>query len=135
MPDMIAYLNSININKTDLMVDDIAEKAYPAFMINKGLSYYSDTIFHSNEMNRYHQSLSNKMQYEYFRLAILKRKRYSKWFKPEVTEDIAAVAKYYDYSINAARDIMHLLSPEQLNYIREETYNGGRKKQPKRKAV
>lgn len=38
------YLNSINDTKKDIMIDDIAEKSYVGFMINRSLSYFADTI-------------------------------------------------------------------------------------------
>jgi len=34
------YLNAINTTKKDIMVDDVAEKAYTSFMVNRGLSYF-----------------------------------------------------------------------------------------------
>jgi len=36
------------------MVDDITEKSYNAFMINRSLSYFQDTVFFANEMNLQH---------------------------------------------------------------------------------
>ena len=38
------YLNSINTTKQDIMNDDLDEKNYPAFMINRSLSYFNDTV-------------------------------------------------------------------------------------------
>ena len=38
------YLNAINTSKEDIMVDDITEKQYNAFMVNRGLSYFNDTL-------------------------------------------------------------------------------------------
>ena len=37
------YLNAINTSKRDIMVDDLAEKDYNSFMVNRALSYFSDT--------------------------------------------------------------------------------------------
>ena len=45
------YVNSINYTKKDIMIDDIAEKAYNPFMINRSLSYFNDTVAMANEMN------------------------------------------------------------------------------------
>ena len=47
------YLNAINYTKKDIMVDDIAEKQYNPFMVNRGLSYFQDTVLMANEMNQY----------------------------------------------------------------------------------
>ena len=56
------YLNSINTSKKDIMEDDIAEKVYAPFMINRSLSYFYDTVGMANVMNRFHH-ISNKLQY------------------------------------------------------------------------
>ena len=56
------YLNSINSTKKDVIVDDITEKAYNSFMVNRSLSYFNDTVVLANEMNRYHH-LDNKLQF------------------------------------------------------------------------
>ena len=45
------YLNAINATKEDVMVDDVAESKYNAFLINRGLSYFVDTVLYANEMN------------------------------------------------------------------------------------
>ena len=56
------------------MVDDICEKAYNSFMVNRGLSYFPDTVVIANEMNKHHQ-IDNKLQYHYLINMIRKRKR------------------------------------------------------------
>ena len=48
------YVNAINHTKQNVMVDDMAEKAYNPFMVNRTLSYFSDTILMANEMNLNH---------------------------------------------------------------------------------
>ena len=48
------YLNSINTSKKDIMIDDLAEKDYNSFLVNRSLSYFYDTIGVANVMNRYH---------------------------------------------------------------------------------
>ena len=55
------YLNSINTTKDDIMVDDIAEKKYSSYMVNRGLSYFNDTILLANEMN-YRHNIPARMQ-------------------------------------------------------------------------
>ena len=55
MYELKDYLNSINFTKEDLMTseDPTWEKKYPAFIVNKCLSGFIDTIIFSNEMNTY----------------------------------------------------------------------------------
>ena len=120
------YLNSINVSKKDIMIDDLAEKDYNAFLVNRSLSYFYDTIGVANIMNRYHQ-IDNKLQYHFLINIVRKRKRFSKWYKPETESDIEVVKEYYGYSKEKARQIMPLLSPEQINIIKQKVSKGGRK--------
>lgn len=121
------YLNSINQTKQDLMVDDIAEKEYNSFMVNRGLSYFPDSILFANEMNRCHQ-LDSKLQYHFLINMIRKRKRFSKWAKATKQSDIDAVKEYYGYSNEKARQAMTLLSPDQITIIKNKVSKGGRRR-------
>ena len=120
------YLNSINHSKKDVMVDDLTEKSYNSFMINRSLSYFPDTVQFANLMNRYHHT-DSKLQYHFLINIIRKRKRFSKWFKAETESDIEVVKKYYGYSNEKARQALPLLSPDQIKIIRQKVDQGGRK--------
>ena len=120
------YANSINYTKKNIMVDDIAEKAYNPFMINRQLSYFPDTVLAANEMNRHHH-VDNRLQFDFFINIIRKRKRFSKWFKPEQVSDLETVKEYYGYSNEKARQVLTLLSTEQINELKTKVAKGGRK--------
>ena len=120
------YANAINYTKRDIMVDDIAEKAYLPYMINRQLSYFPDTVLAANEMNRYHH-IDNRLQFDFFINIVRKRKRFSKWFKPEQISDLDVVKKYYGYSNEKARQVLTLLSTEQMNELKNKVARGGRK--------
>ncbi len=121
------YLNSINLTKQDIMIDDNCEKAYNSFMVNRGLSYFQDTIIVTNEMNRHHQ-IDNKLQYQFLINMIRKRKRFSKWAKAQKESDIDAVKEYYGYSNEKARQALTLLSPDQITIIKNKVSKGGRRR-------
>lgn len=121
------YLNSINATKKDIMEDDIAEKAYNSFMVNRGLSYFNDTVLIANEMNL-NSHLDKKLQYHFLINIVRKRKRFSKWAKPETESDIEAVKEYYGYNNEKARQALTLLSPENINIIKQKVNKGGRRK-------
>ena len=55
------YVNSINYSKKDIMVDDVTEKAYNGFMVNRSLSYFPHTVLAANEMNINHH-IDNSLQ-------------------------------------------------------------------------
>lgn len=120
------YLNSINDTKKDIMVDDIAEKQYNSFVINRSLSYFPDTVAMANEMNRLHH-LDNKLQFHFLINIIRKRKRFSKWDKPELVNDIEVVKEYYGYSNEKARQALTLLSANQIEELKKKVSKGGRK--------
>ena len=120
------YLNSINDTKKDIMIDDLDEKAYASFIINRSLSYFPDTVCIANEMNRYHH-LDNKLKYSFLINIIRKRKRFSKWIKPDLDSNIGVVKEYYGYSNEKARQVLTLLSSEQIEELRKKVNKGGRK--------
>jgi hypothetical protein len=120
------FLNSINLTKQNLIVDEMSEKSYDAFMVNRGLSYFNDTIMYANQMNGF-PHIEKKIQYEFYMNAIPKRKRFSKWSKKEkVSETLRLVMDYYKYSEERALEAMSLLSNEQITIIEEKMYKGGR---------
>ena len=121
------YLNAINMTKKDIMVDDIAEKEYNSFMVNRGLSYFRDTVIYANEMNKNHH-LDNRLQFDFFINIVRKKKRFSKWNKTETVDDLDIVKEYYGYSNEKARTALKLLSPNQINEIRKKVYRGGKRK-------
>mgnify|MGYP005722109303 CR=1 FL=1 len=120
------FTDAINYTKEDIMIDDITEKAYNPFLINRSLSYFPDTVLAANEMNRNHH-IDNRLQFDFFINIIRKRKRFSKWFKPEEISDLEIVKEYYGYSNEKARQILTLLSTEQMNELKTKVAKGGRK--------
>ena len=120
------YLNAINHTKQNIMVDDLAEKSYNSFMVNRGLSYFSDTVLMANEMNRYHH-IDNRLQFDFFINIVRKKKRFSKWNKPEIVSDVEVVKQYYGYSNEKSRQVLSLLTSEQIDELKKKVYKGGRK--------
>lgn len=118
------FLQSINVTKNDIFQGN--EKGYVPFVVNRSLSYFNDTVLLANEMNRYHH-LDEKLQYHFLLNIVRKRKRFSKWVKPETENDIEVVKEYYGYSNDKARQVLSLLTPEQITTIRNKVNKGGRK--------
>ncbi len=129
------FLNAINQSKENLMVgtdnDELAEKTYNAYIVNKGLSFFSDTILYSNEMNFRH-FLDNTPQFLYLLNTIRPRKRYSKWFKNEVVEDINVISEYFGYSYAKAKQVKNLITSEQLQMMKQKIQKGGVKSKEKK---
>ena len=121
------YIASINNTKKDLMVDDEAEKAYTPFIVNRGLSYFSDTVLLANEMNRAGH-IDNRMQYDFLRLAIRPRKRFSKWMKKTVPVRMETIKEYYGYSDAKAEAISDLISDDDIKAMKDVLSKGGKKR-------
>lgn len=120
------FLNSINLSKKNLMESTDEEKQYVPFVVNRTLSYFPDTVHVANAMNINHH-IDNRLQYEFFINIIRKRKRFSKWVKPESEMNVEVVKEYYGYSNEKARQVLSLLSSEQIEFIKNKVYKGGRK--------
>ena len=114
-------IKSISSTKKDILEN---EKDYNAFMVNRGLSYFPDTVIYANEMNKFHH-LDSRLQYHFLINTIRKRNRFSKWNKSIESENINAIKQYYGYSNEKARDVLPLLSNENLKTIRGRIQHGG----------
>ena len=122
------YLNSINQSKQNIIEDSdnpqLAEKLYQPYVVNKGLSYFIDTVYLANEVNKRHH-LDNKLQYDFLINIVRKKKRFSKWFKLQHDDEVDAVAQYYGYSHDKARQVVDLLTQEQITQITKSLSKGG----------
>jgi len=121
------YVNSINITKKDIMPDDISEKSYPAFMVNRALSYFNDTVLYANEMNVNHH-IDNKLQYQFLINIVRKKKRFSKWLKPQEVNNLELIKEYYGYSNEKAKSVLPLFNNEQIELLKQRIYKGGKRK-------
>ena len=116
---------AINLNKKNLMEEDsLTEKEYPPFVINRSLSYFQDTVLYANEMNlRGH--LDNRLQNDYFLNSVRKNKRFSRWLKPEQDNDVDLIKDYYSCSEVKARELLGVLTGDQLSLISQRWKRGG----------
>ena len=121
------FLNAINDTKKDLMREDpLTEKDYIPFMINRGLSYFPDTILYANEMNQ-HASVPKQWQFDFYRIGIAKKKRFSKWHKRDQnSEELELVMREYGYSSQKAMQALEILTEDQIKELKEKYKTGGR---------
>ena len=120
------YVKAINDTKQNIMIDDIAEKGYNAWIVNRSLSYFNDTVLMANEMNLNHH-IDNRLQFDFYINIVRKKKRFSKWMKPETVSDVEVVKEYYGYSNEKAKQALTLLTSDQINELKKKVYKGGRK--------
>lgn len=124
------FINDINSAKTNLIRSSEdpkqVESEYNSYIINRGLSYFIDTILYANEMNYYHE-IDSLLKNDYLINTIRSKKRYAKWIKKTSDDDLEIVKSYYGYSNEKARQALSILSPDQIQEIREKQEQGGLK--------
>jgi len=122
------YLNAINFTKKDLTKseDDLWKKKYPAFIVNKMLSAFSDTIMLVNEMNRNH-FIDKDMQFQFLLNSIRTKKRYSPFLRANKLKEIECVKEYYGYSNDKAKSALDILTKDEIKLIKDKLYKGGTK--------
>jgi hypothetical protein len=119
------YIKAINFTKENLIVDAKSEKDYQPYIVNRGLSYFHDTVIQANTMNQY-SSISKTWQFHFLLNSITKKKRFSKWAKKDAeTESLQLVKEYFGYSSDKAKEALKILSEQQLNTIRIKNKKGG----------
>jgi hypothetical protein len=121
------FLGSINHDKKPLLDKDEADvRLYKPFVVNRCLSYFPDTIFHANEMNCV-PWLDNKSQFDFYRLGIRKKKRFSPWIKKETEQNISLIQAVYGYTESKAREVLNILEPDDLDKLKKSLDTGGPK--------
>ena len=122
------WLNSLNFSKENLLDNDsYLAKEYPPYIVNRCLSGHMDSIMYAQEMNKYH-FLDKDLQYNFYLNILRKRKRFSPWIRKDKVSDLDCVKRYYGYSNQKASQVMKILTPEQIEYIKQRLETGGSKK-------
>jgi hypothetical protein len=119
------FVNAICDSKENLIVDDISEKSYNPFMVNRSLSYHYDTVLLASEMNQ-RSFLDKKLQFDFLINTVRKKKRFAKWKKPESSDDLEVVKEYYGYSNEKARQVLPLLNSDQMGQLKQRIFKGGK---------
>lgn len=123
------FLTAINYSKETLLdgENNLNEKDYTPYVVNRCLSYFPDTILQSNQMNAL-PSIQKKMHFDYLRLSVRQRKRFSKWLKDEESEVIDMLKQVYNYSHKTAKEVLPLLTENDIKALKEQTFTGGSQK-------
>lgn len=122
------YLYSINQSKQNLMDQYPDEKhaKYIPYIVNKNLSAFADSVLHANLINL-NGHLDKKLQYDYFINILRPRKRFSPWLKKQKFEYLESIKSYYNYSDEKARQVLNVLTLEQLEHIKKILDKGGKR--------
>ena len=127
MYELKEYLNSINYGKNNLMDsgDVMYEKKYQAYVVNKCLAPFNDTIMLVNEMNRNHH-LDKKLQYDFLLNSLRTRKRFAPWMRSNKSKNLEYVKEYYGYNNEKGKSALNILNDEQIKQIKEKLNKGGK---------
>ena len=122
------FMNAASFSKKNLIGEsdnpELTEKEYNPYIVNRGFTYFEDTILHANEMNQRHE-LFPGAQFEYYRSVLRKRKRFSKWHKAEKNNDLDAIQEVYTCNRTVAKMYLKVLNEEQLKSVHEKLVIGG----------
>ena len=127
MPELKDILKSINLTKDKDLIDQYNESDYPAWVVNRALSFYPDTILQVNELNQ-RPYLPKTMQYKYLVECIRKKNRYSPWLKVKLDPGVQLIKEYFGYSTRKAREVLPMFTNEDLEELKLLLDKGGCKK-------
>ena len=125
MTELKDWLNSVNFTKENLIEEDPdAIKEYPPYIVNRCLSGHLDTIMFANEMNKF-PNLDKDLQYSFYLNTLRKKKRFSPWLRKDKVTDLEIIKQYYGYSNEKALQALKILTPDQINFIKQRLDIGG----------
>jgi hypothetical protein len=127
MYELKEYLKAINQTKEPLMdtADEMWEKKYPAYVVNRCVYPFSDTILLVNEMNIYN-GLDNKLQFHFLLNSTRARKRFSPWLKTSKIKNLETIKEYFGYSDQRAKEVLNVLTDEDISYMETKLDKGGK---------
>ena len=71
--------------------------------------------------------IDKKLQFDFLLNTVSKKKRFSKWFKSEKIEDVELLMDYYKVNRMRAQEMLHIISEDQINVLKDKLFLGGRK--------
>ena len=121
------YLNAINHTKEKLLdsEDEMWEKKYAPFIVNKCVAPFQDTIMLVNEINQRHH-LDKKLQFDFLLNSLRTRKRFTPWAKASKNKNLDIIKEYYGYSNEKAKSALDILNDEQIKTIKDSLNKGGK---------
>jgi len=119
-PSPFDFLNAINETKRDLLAEGVPDLAYNAFMVNRGLSYFLDTVLDASEMDRM-AHIPRHAAFRYLLHSVTRRRRFSKWARAGKSIDIDAISDFYKYGRRGSAEALRILSADQVAELRRLT--------------
>jgi len=107
------YVKSINNTKKYIFDDG---EGYNAFIVNKQLSYFHDTVLYANDVNLSYE-LTDEQKYDYLFHSIRKRDRFKSWRKDSNKKTLENIMEYYRCSSKVAKQYIRTLTADELENI------------------
>jgi hypothetical protein len=113
--------------------DELMEKDYNAFLINRGFSMFQDTVLYAQAMNE-RSNLPAVCQNDFYLGTIRPKKRFG-WHKKDSSNSkyLEAVKSYFKVGPRKAEEYCSVLSPEALAEILESLEHGTTKNENNKK--
>jgi hypothetical protein len=119
------FVTAVTTTKENVF-DDLTEKEYQPFIINKAISFNSQDVFFASELNKY-PAVPKKLQFLFYLNALNKGKRTGRWVKKDsFPEDLELLKEVYGFSNEKATSALAVLSQEQVEQIRMLNSKGGK---------
>ena len=127
MYELKEYLNAINVSKEPLLdsEDEMWEKKFAPFIVNKCIAPFEDTVMLVNEINQLHH-LDKKLQFDFLINSLRPRKRYAPWMKAKKLKNLEYVKEFYGYNNEKAKAALDILDDEQISAIKKKLNKGGK---------
>lgn len=114
------------LEKNNYVYDESDSSSYNPFIVDRALSAYIDCLPFISEINLY-KNVSKRIHYDYLFYSVRKYKRqYQKWVKPTEYDNLDVVMEYYNFSKEKALEALSILTPEQIDHIKQSLEKGGK---------
>jgi hypothetical protein len=71
--------------------------------------------------------LTKSQQYQYYLESLSKKRRFSRWIKPDIDPNVETIMEYYGYSRRHAQSVASLFSKSEIQKIQNSLKKGGSK--------
>jgi hypothetical protein len=117
--ELFDFINDVSHEKKNIFreISENEEKKYPSYLINRYFSFFPDTLFYANEMNKC-QYVSGRENHHFYLYALRKKKRFTKWLKTEKIEEENLIMEAYSCSRQKAKEYLKILTPKQIENIK-----------------
>lgn len=114
------------LEQNEYIYDEHESSSYVPYLIERALSGHIDCLPYLCELTLY-PNIDKRIHYDYLFYSIRKHKRpFQRWIKYIEPDNLALIMEYYNYSKEKAMEVLDIMTPEQLEYIKLQLEKGGK---------